>query len=183
VLLRDIAVTLDRIEPLDPPSRETLTSAASSAVAALPMLGAVLSAAAVPLVLVLDDLHLPAGSQLAVGSRGEPPLPLARLRAEGRVLEVGPDDLAMGQQEARSLLEQAGLDVGPAGLGELVRRTEGWPVALRLAASSSRARGRDDAATLTGDDRFLTGCTGCTGCCGSCSAPSWSATTPPWPAG
>jgi LuxR family transcriptional regulator, maltose regulon positive regulatory protein len=102
--------------------------------------------------------HLPAGSQLAIASRGEPPLPLARLRADGRVLEVGPDDLAMGHQEASLLLEHAELDVDPAGVGELVQRTEGWPVALRLAASSSPAGNRRgaDAAALTGDDRFLT---------------------------
>jgi ATP/maltotriose-dependent transcriptional regulator MalT len=70
---------------------------------------------------VLDDLHLlqswdclevvaklidylPPGSQLAIASRGEPPLPLARLRAEGRVLQIGPEDLAMDQHEAHTLL-------------------------------------------------------------------------------
>jgi LuxR family maltose regulon positive regulatory protein len=145
VLLRDIAVTVDGIEPLGR-----------------------------PVVLVLDDLHLlrdrdgltmmgrlvddlPAGLQLAIASRVEPPLPLARLRAEGRVLELGPEDLALDHHEATELLEQAELDADPGEVSELVHRTEGWPVALQLAASSSRARIGHRAATLElpGDDRFL----------------------------
>ena len=38
----------------------------------------------------------PTGSQLAVASRTELPLPMARLRAQGHVVEVGVDELAMG---------------------------------------------------------------------------------------
>jgi ATP/maltotriose-dependent transcriptional regulator MalT len=44
---------------------------------------------------VLVD-HLPPGSQLVVISRGVPPLPVARWRAEDRLAEFGPADLAMG---------------------------------------------------------------------------------------
>jgi LuxR family transcriptional regulator, maltose regulon positive regulatory protein len=59
VLLRDLAVTLDRIEPLDPALLGPLTSSPAAAVdATLPRLGSALSAAALPVVLVLDDLHL-----------------------------------------------------------------------------------------------------------------------------
>ena len=141
--------------------------------AVVPELGSALAPAAEPLVLVLDDLHLlqnrdglqlvgklidhlPMGSQLAIASRKEPPLPLARLRAEGRVLEIGPEDLAMDQREASALLESAELDVDPVDVGELVERTEGWPVALQLAASS-RARHRYRANTVVppAGDRFL----------------------------
>ena len=98
--------------------------------AVVPELGSALAAAAEPLVLVLDDLHLlqnrdglqlvgkliddlPMGSQLVIASREEPPLPLARLRAEGRVLGIGPEDLAMDQREAGALLENAELGVDP----------------------------------------------------------------------
>jgi LuxR family transcriptional regulator, maltose regulon positive regulatory protein len=145
VLLRHIAAAVDRIEP-----------------------------AALPVVLVLDDLHLlengeglrvvgrliddlPTGSQLAIASRGEPPLPLARLRAEGRVLEIGPDDLAMNHHELTTILENAELSADPAEVGELLERTEGWPVALQLAVLASRTRGghRAKAVALPGDDRFL----------------------------
>jgi LuxR family maltose regulon positive regulatory protein len=133
-----------------------------------------LSAAALPVVLVLDDLHLledrdcltmlgklidqlPEGSQLAVAGRAEPALPLARLRAEGRVLEIGPADLAMDERETAALLENAAVTGDPGEVVELLRRTEGWPVALQLAASSSRTRGghRAGPVALPGDDRFL----------------------------
>jgi LuxR family maltose regulon positive regulatory protein len=101
--------------------------------------------------------YLPAGSQLALASRGEPPLPLARLRAEGRVVEVGPEDLAMDSQEAGSLLEHGHVDADGVDLAELVRRTEGWPVALHFAALSlgtGRRRAAREVAPAS-DDRFL----------------------------
>jgi LuxR family transcriptional regulator, maltose regulon positive regulatory protein len=139
----------------------------------VPGFGPAPPAAAEPLVLVLDDLHLlqnrdslqlvgkliddlPMGSQLVIASREEPPLPLARLRAEGRVLGIGPEDLAMDQREASALLENAELDADPVDVGELVERTEGWPVALQLTASSwARHRHRATAVVLPADDRFL----------------------------
>ena len=175
VLLRSIAATLDQIEPLDPALLETLRLPGRAAIdAVLPQLGSAVSGAALPVVLVLDDLHLlqswdclevvaklidylPPGSQLAIASRGEPPLPLARLRAEGRVLQIGPEDLAMDQHEAHALLADAGLHAGPGDVSELVRRTEGWPVALQFAALSSRPsrHGRGPKVALAGDDRFL----------------------------
>jgi LuxR family transcriptional regulator, maltose regulon positive regulatory protein len=145
VLLRHIAAIIDEIEPLGR-----------------------------PVVLVLDDFHLledwdclttlgklidalPAGSQLAIAARAEPPLALARLRAEGRLLEIGPDDLALDHQEATALLEHAELNLDRGEVDELLQRTEGWPVALQLAASSSRTRHGHRAGTvaLPGDDRFL----------------------------
>jgi LuxR family transcriptional regulator, maltose regulon positive regulatory protein len=125
-------------------------------------------------VLVLDDVHLlqnrhcldvvtrlidylPAGSQLAIAGRGEAPLPLARLRAEGRVMVVGPEDLAMDGEEASSLLEHAGVDPDRVDVVDLVSRTEGWPVALQLAARSVGAGSRRAARTVAfaGDDRVL----------------------------
>jgi LuxR family maltose regulon positive regulatory protein len=141
--------------------------------AVVPEVGPAPAAAAEPLVLVLDDLHLlqnrdclqlvgkliddlPAGSQLVIASREEPPLPLARLRAEGRVLGIGPEDLAMDQREAGALLENAELDVDPVDVGELVERTEGWPVALQLVATSrARHRHRANAVAPPAGDRFL----------------------------
>jgi LuxR family maltose regulon positive regulatory protein len=175
VLLRDLAAALAGIEPAGP-GMVVAPDAPRAAVvdAVLPRLGSVLATAPLPAVLVLDDVHLlenrdcldtvtrlvdylPAGSQLALASRGEPPLPLARLRAEGRVLEVGPDDLAMDSREASALLEHGQVDAGRVDVAELVRRTEGWPVALHFAALSL-GTGRRRAAreiTLAGDDRFL----------------------------
>jgi LuxR family transcriptional regulator, maltose regulon positive regulatory protein len=64
------------------------------------------------MVLVLDDVHLlhnrecrsalsvladhvPDGSRLVLAGRDEPPLQVARLRAEGRILEIGAADLSL----------------------------------------------------------------------------------------
>jgi LuxR family maltose regulon positive regulatory protein len=172
-LLRNLAAAFERIAP----GRGLLDAAAAAGPevvdALLPQLGSALSTAELPSVVVLDDAHLlrdgdcldavtrlidylPEGSQLAIASRGEPSLPLARLRAEGRVVEVGPEELAMDPGEAGSLLEQASVDLAAADLDELVRRTEGWPVALHLALRAASGRRRADrAVALTGDDRFL----------------------------
>jgi LuxR family maltose regulon positive regulatory protein len=84
---------------------------------------------------VLVD-HLRPGSQLVVISRGEPPLPVARRRAEGRLAELGPADLAMSPAEAGSLLSAVRVALPEGEVEELTRRAEGWPVALYLAALS-----------------------------------------------
>jgi LuxR family maltose regulon positive regulatory protein len=114
-----------------------------------------------PFVLVLDDMHLlpepaarqllagiarrmPAGCRLAVASRVEPPLPLGRLRAHRTVVEVRARDLAMTAAEAHGLLTMAGVDVAQAETEGLLRRTEGWPAGLYLAALS--LRDQDDTA-------------------------------------
>ena len=159
VLLSHLAVALDRVGLLDHRVFAGLSSPGTSVVAAVaPRLGAALDAAAGPLLLVLDDVHLlhsqqsldalmmlvdqlGTGSQLAVAGRGEPPLPVARLRAQGRMIELGPELLAMDRLEAGALLDAAEVELPAAAIAELVTRTEGWPVALYLAASSLRLTG------------------------------------------
>jgi LuxR family transcriptional regulator, maltose regulon positive regulatory protein len=96
---------------------------------------------------------IPAGSTLALAGRSEPRLPLARLRAEGGLLELGPDDLALTPKEAQSLLRHAGVLLPGPEVAELGRRTEGWPAGLYLAALSLRSGG--DPWTFSGDDRFV----------------------------
>ncbi len=174
VLLTCIAVALDRSEPIDRAVFRALASpGAALAESALPRLGSALASKTLPIVLVLDDAHLlrsaecldhvaalvehlPSGSQLAIAGREESRLPLGRLRAEGRVVEIGADDLAMDEREAVSLLRGAEVEVSEAHCAELNRRTEGWPVALYLAALSLRMGGpRNGGIELVGDDRFL----------------------------
>jgi LuxR family maltose regulon positive regulatory protein len=175
VLLTYLAVALDRVEPIDPGVFDALASpGALIAETILPRLGTALAAKTLPVVVVLDDVHLlhnracqdalaalvdhlPEGSQLAIVGRGEPWLPVARLRAEGRVAELGQGDLAMDRHEADSLLRGAEVQLRQADVAELVQRTEGWPVVLYLAALSMRAGGSQDGAgvAFVGDDRFL----------------------------
>ena len=73
--------------------------------------------------------------------RAEPPLRVARLRAEGRILEIGPGDLSLTCDEASSLLRNAEVALGEDEMAELHRRTEGWPAGLYLAALYLREGG------------------------------------------
>jgi LuxR family transcriptional regulator, maltose regulon positive regulatory protein len=125
-------------------------------------------------VLVLDDVQVlrsrgaidvltalvedpPAGAQLVLASRCEPPLPLGRLRAHREVLELTPRDFVMTRGEAAALLRLAGAELAAADVDTLVRRTEGWPAGLYLAAVA--LRDQPDAAAATarfgGDDRLV----------------------------
>ena len=100
--------------------------------------------------------HVPPGSTLALVGRLAPALPIARLRADGRLLELGADDLTLSRRESEALLR--GLDAGLTGdeASELIRRCEGWAAGIRLSVLAARehAGGRDQALPR-GDDRFL----------------------------
>jgi LuxR family transcriptional regulator, maltose regulon positive regulatory protein len=175
VLLSYVAVALDRVSPLDRGVFEALASPDVSVEATVvPRLGAALAAMDAPAVLVLDDLHLvdnpacldaiaalagqlPEGSQLALSERGQPVPGLAALRARGLALEIGPDDLRMGEAAAGQLLGGAGLELPDQRVAALVGQSEGWPAGLYLAALSIRAR-QDTAAAaagFSGSDRVV----------------------------
>ena len=101
--------------------------------------------------------YVPAGSQIAVASREEPALPLARWRAQGLVHEIGVADLRLDEREAGLLLRAAGVELDASELSELTERTEGWPAGLYLAALSMQAGAPSSASAVgfTGDDRFV----------------------------
>src|SRR5437867_2981052 len=127
------------------------------------------------LVLVLDDYHvidarevhdgvvflldhLPPRPQLVIASRADPPLPMARLRARGELVEIRAADLRFTPDEAAVYLNQGmGLDLTAHDMAVLEDRTEGWIAALQLAALSMQ--GRDDVAgfiaDFAGDDRYI----------------------------
>jgi LuxR family transcriptional regulator, maltose regulon positive regulatory protein len=105
---------------------------------------------------VLAD-HVPPGSRLAVAGRDQPPLRVARLRAEGKILEIGADDLSLTRQEASALLRNVDLALGEAEVAELHQRTEGWPTGLYLAALYLKEGGPLGQAGVSfgGDDRLV----------------------------
>jgi LuxR family maltose regulon positive regulatory protein len=158
LLLSYVAVALDTVQPVNAevfrllrvvhPAERTITRMLCRALAAWPVGGT----------LVIDDVHLlenptchdivamlaehvPLGSSLALASRTELPLPVARLRAEGRVVEVGADDLALDTDEATSLLDGTGAELSDSEVSALVEVAEGWAVAIYLAGRSATARG------------------------------------------
>ena len=175
VLLRYIAAALHRVEPL--PSEVFLALAGpggSSRAMRTAQVGSALATLTNRFVLVLDDLHsvanpscldvlaelsqyVPRGSQMAVASREDPSLPLARWRTQGRVHEIGVPDLRLDEQEAALLLDAAGVELDADSLATLVEQTEGWPAGLYLAALSMEAGATNPAtaAGFAGDDRFV----------------------------
>lgn len=107
-----------------------------------------------PFVLILDDLHRitepsifvaldylleqrPPQLRLVVATRVDPPLALARLRARGELAELRLNELRFSEEEAMAFLnERLGLGLPADDLALLLWRAEGWPVGLRLLASS-----------------------------------------------
>jgi LuxR family transcriptional regulator, maltose regulon positive regulatory protein len=175
ILLTYVAKALDAVEPVGQRVFDALASPASSVPGSVvPRLGNAFSSMTSPVVLVLDDVHLlhdsecraalsvladhvPAGSRMVLAGRAEPPLRIGRLRAEGKILEIGPRDLSLTPEEASSLLRAAEVALADDAVEELHRRTEGWAAGLYLAALYLREGGSpgDAAAAFGGDDRFV----------------------------
>jgi LuxR family transcriptional regulator, maltose regulon positive regulatory protein len=173
VLLSALAVALDRIGPVDPAIFSALASSGAE-ITVVPKFVSAVASVQPPVTLLLDHaeavtnrqclntiaefaLRLPAGWQLGLASRTVVPLPTARLRAQGGILEVTADDLAMGPLEAGSLLKGTGVEAGEASLRDLLQRTEGWPAGLYIAALAIKSGGRngDVGFTFTGDDVYM----------------------------
>src|SRR5499433_2164559 len=175
VLLTYVAEALNAVEPVGQRVFDALASPASSVPGSVvPRLGSAPSSMTTPVVLVLDDVHVlnnsecraavsvladhvPSGSRLVLAGRAEPPVRVARLRAEGKILEIGPGDLSLTAEEATALLRAAEVVLPDEEMAELHRRTEGWPVGLYLAALYMREGGSlpGAAASFGGDDRFV----------------------------
>lgn len=86
----------------------------------------------------LDRLIARLGTRwtLAITTRTEPALRLARLRATGLLTELRASELQFSREEARALLLPAGVEPGAA--DALHQRTMGWPAGLRLALGGAR---------------------------------------------
>jgi LuxR family transcriptional regulator, maltose regulon positive regulatory protein len=175
VLLRYIAEALDAVEPIDGRVFDALASPVSSVPGSVvPRLGSAFASMTTPVALVLDDVHslrnaecraavsmladhVPGGSRLALAGHNQPPLRVARLRAEGKITEVGPQDLSLTLEEASALLRNVDLALAEGDVAELHRRTEGWPVGLYLAALYLKEGGPLGRAGVSfgGDDRLV----------------------------
>ncbi len=126
-----------------------------------------------PFVLVLDDVHelvlsdvvdvlgmlvkeLPDGSTIVLIGRAAVALPLGRLRARRRVVEIGHAELAFDEREASLLFESMGVDVAPNETARLIEQTEGWPFAMYLAAlAHNTARRGQGTAAFAGNHRYI----------------------------
>jgi LuxR family transcriptional regulator, maltose regulon positive regulatory protein len=111
-----------------------------------------------PFTLVLDDFHvihaqpvldlvttlverMPPPLRLILLSRTDPPLPLARWRARGQLVEVRASDLRLTKNQVALFLNGV-MHMGLADddIAALEERTEGWIAGLQLAALSMQGR-------------------------------------------
>ncbi|HSO49248.1 MAG TPA: AAA family ATPase, partial [Acidimicrobiia bacterium] len=104
---------------------------------------------------MVQDLidHLDGRLQLVVASRSSTVIPMAKLRSQGKLLEVGEGDLRLDMGEARQLLEVHGIELDLRA-ANLIERSEGWPVALSLLALAVDPD-TEVPAEARGDDRYL----------------------------
>ena len=157
VFLTYLTAALSRVAPVDPTVADLLqvqTPPIDELI--LPRLGEALDAAQ-PFLLVLDDAHLlqseacwghlalllgqlPPGARLALGTRSEVPLPIDRLRAEGRLAEARISDLRLTRTEADELLTLHGAEADDEALDGLLELTEGWATGLYLALLAGDGR-------------------------------------------
>ena len=134
-----------------------------------------LTAATNNIILVLDDYHiatnqaidealsflidhLPPTMHLAIITREDPALPLARLRARGQLTELRAADLRFTPGEAAAFLNQVmGLELTAEEVAALEKRTEGWIAGLQMAALSMRGRSDTTAFidAFTGSHHFV----------------------------
>ena len=159
------ALALALLHEAQPPPLTTLLTTLINDLAEVPQ----------PVLLVLDDYHvirspavhgaltflldhLPPSLHLAIGSREDPPLPLARLRARGQIAELRAADLRFTAEEATAFLHDVmGLALQAGEIAALEARTEGWVAGLQLAALAMQDRA-DQAgfiAAFAGSNRFV----------------------------
>ena len=155
VFLSYLAGAVARVVPLDPGIFEAIASPAVSNRVVVGRLLAALAGRAEPVRIVIDDAHritdqacldafgelvryLPGACQVAIAGREPPGLPLARWRADGSMIEIGPVDLAMDEEEAAGLVSRSGRLLSDEAAARLTRETDGWPALLALAAVGAR---------------------------------------------
>ena len=110
-------------------------------------------------ILALDDFHLirddsvfemfnrllrhpPKTMHLLLIGRRDPGLPISKLRADRRMVEIRAQDLRFNDLEIKKLLSQMlGIQVDSATAAAVAKKTEGWVTGLVLAAFSMRNQG------------------------------------------
>jgi LuxR family maltose regulon positive regulatory protein len=115
-----------------------------------------LSATTRPFALILDDYqaieapeihhavgtllqNLPPAMRVVVVTRTDLPLPVARLRSQGDLLEFNQEDLRFTDDEALELLQRTkGLEVTPGDVAHINARAEGWAMGLQLVGQVMR---------------------------------------------
>jgi LuxR family maltose regulon positive regulatory protein len=168
VLLTYLAAALNPHVPLEVGIFDAIASPAVPARAVVGRLLAAVSRLGSTVLVVIDDAHritdqacldalaelityLPGRSQVVLAGREPADLPLARWRADGSMLEIGPADLVMDEAEATRLASRLGLALSAEAAARLTRATEGWPALLALAAMELHRSGGNPGAVAGSD--------------------------------
>jgi LuxR family maltose regulon positive regulatory protein len=81
--------------------------------------------------------HLPVNIHLLILTRADPPLPMARLRAQNQLVEIRANDLRFTTEETTAFINRTmGLSLSADMIHALKERTEGWITGLQLAVLS-----------------------------------------------
>ena len=113
-------------------------------------------AASGDIVVILDDCHRvtspeihndlswaierwPHNARLVLSTRVDPPLPLARLRAMGRLAEIRAEDLRMTRSESAELFRSlASSPLDPEQARPIIESLDGWVAGVKMAALARR---------------------------------------------
>jgi LuxR family transcriptional regulator, maltose regulon positive regulatory protein len=131
-------------------------------------ISATVATAAEPVVLILDDVqvlagseamaglnelikHEPPGLRLLLAGRSAPGLALARLRVAGDLADIGAADLACTSDEVAAYFDMLGTQLSPADRDRVLERTEGWLAGLRLTALGGDPAANAAPAGMAGD--------------------------------
>jgi LuxR family maltose regulon positive regulatory protein len=104
--------------------------------------------------------HLPPRCHLVLATREDPPLPLARRRAQGTAMELRAADLRFTSEEtAEFLTATLGAPLSDGVVRTLEARSEGWIAGLQLAALSLHGQSGQQAeafiAAFAGSNRYI----------------------------
>jgi LuxR family maltose regulon positive regulatory protein len=172
-LFRHIALALHHIHPLDDAVWRALRSPNVSLLGVvLPRLVASATASGGRWVLVLDDIsvlagtigmdvvialanQMPSGCHLVVASRSRPGAKVSRMRSQGKCVEFGTEHLRFTEDEAAAVIASVGTTRSREAVAALVRRTEGWPAGIYLAALSAHDTAEEAPADIAGADKFI----------------------------
>jgi len=171
-----IAYALQRIAPVPDEVFAALRGGEGAVVPlALPRIARALDAREQPFVLMLDDVqhitsaraadvlatllgHIPSGSQVVLCGRARPLVPLARLRAEGRLAELAVADVRLTPDESAQVLRASGVELADGAAQVVAERTEGWAAAVYLSSLILRDPGQPAGVqAVRGDDDAIAG--------------------------
>jgi LuxR family maltose regulon positive regulatory protein len=172
-LLTYLAAAIDRVDPVDASISKAIAVQGSRILAtAVPRLVLELTRWERPGLLIIDDVHrlsdqtcldilgqvidfLPPGFQIALAGRAAPGLPLARYRAEQRLLELRGPDLALDLAETMALSAAMGQPLDDAEARALHGWTEGLAAGVYLATLDRSRGGGDGGRPVTGGAGYV----------------------------